>query len=73
VSAHVLGQVIGHEAALHTALAAEGEAGLRGTAVVRLGGSPQDAHNEDISSFAPREWEEVVAWMRSQLRLDRSE
>ncbi len=39
-------QVIGHEAALHTALASAGEAGLRGTAVVRLGGVPQDAHNE---------------------------
>lgn len=42
-------------------------------AVVRLGGSPQDAHNEDIAGFAPREWAEVVAWMRTQLRLERSD
>ena len=42
---HPRDRVIGHEAALHTALARLA-GGLEGTDVVRLGGLPDDAHNE---------------------------
>ena len=59
--------VIGHAAALHTALELSGE--LEGTAVIRLGGSPRDAHNEHPGSFAPREWAMAVAWMRAALQV----
>ena len=70
---HENDQVIGHAAALHTALrggSSENEPPrLDGTTVVRLSGRPRDAHNEPPGSFSPKEWAEAVAWMRGQLGL----
>ena len=64
---HPADGVIGHAAALHTALEARGQ--LDGTDVVCLGGTPRDAHNEPAADFAPQEWAAAVAWIRSTLLL----
>ena len=65
---HTNDRVIGAAAALHTALERSGS--LEGTAVIRLRGSPRDAHNEDPSDFSPHEWAQAVQWMRGALGLD---
>ena len=64
---HPNDRVIGHAAALHTVLEQRGH--LDGTEVIRLGGRPYDAHNEDPDVFAPVEWEAATAWMRRALHL----
>ena len=60
-------RVIGRAAALHTALERRGR--LDGTHVIRLGGQPEDAHNDDPDDYAPVEWEAALAWMRQALHL----
>lgn len=65
---HPEDHVIGHDAALHTALEQQPGA-LEGTAVIRLGGRPNDAHNEHPGDFSPREWSEAIKWMRGALGL----
>lgn len=64
---HPQDQVIGHAAALHTAL--HDQSALDGIDVIQLGGSPRDAHNEHPADFAPREWSAAISWMQRALQL----
>ena len=65
---HPSDHVIGHNAALHTALE-QRRGALDGTVVVQLGGRPRDAHNEDPAQFSPHEWAQAIQWMRAALGL----